>query len=126
MCNSLRLSVERLKYRYPMDGPSPIPIRVRFNQNERTKKQCPFFQTEIRNQFEFSGITVQNERIPSGVFSALENANITDSVLNSYNDVNLRWIAKDKWKYSLDFDSKFQEVRQQTPIYNLKLILLKI
>lgn len=54
----------------------------------------------------FIGIKVHNERIPSGVFSALQNANITDSVVNSYNDVNLRWIGKDKWKYSLDFNSK--------------------
>lgn len=53
----------------------------------------------------FLGIKVHNERIPSGVFSALQNANITDSVVNSYNDVNLRWIGKDKWKYSLDFNS---------------------
>ena len=55
-----------------------------------------------------TGIQVHNERIPSGVYTALQNANITDSVLNSYNDVNLRWIAKDKWKYSVNFGGKLK------------------
>lgn len=36
----------------------------------------------------------------------MENGNVTDSVLNSYNDVNLRWIARDNWKYSLNFGGK--------------------
>lgn len=52
------------------------------------------------------GIEIPNEQIPSGVYSALENANLTDSVLNSYNDVKLRWIAKEKWTYSIDFNGK--------------------
>lgn len=54
--------------------------------------------------FFITGIKIQNEQIPSGVYSALERANLTDSVLKSYNDVNLRWIAKENWKYSLNFD----------------------
>lgn len=54
--------------------------------------------------FLVSGIKIQNEQIPSGVYSALERANVTDSVLKSFNDVNLRWIAKENWKYSLNFD----------------------
>lgn len=54
-----------------------------------------------------AGIEIPNEQLPSGVYSALENANLTDSVLNSYNDVKLRWIAKEKWTYSIDFDGKW-------------------
>lgn len=52
----------------------------------------------------FSGILVRNETLPSGVYSALKNAKVTDSVLNSFNDVDLRWIAREKWTYSLEFD----------------------
>lgn len=84
-----------------------------WNQSKNRKKeekQTIFFNRLFHLEFDntqFVGIKVQHERIPSGVFSALQNANITDSVVKSYNDVNLRWIAKDKWKYSLEFDRKF-------------------
>lgn len=53
-----------------------------------------------------TGIQIQNQQIPSGVFTALENANITGSLLHSYNDVNLRWISNDTWTYSLSFNGK--------------------
>uniref|UniRef100_A0A1B0EZX9 Beta-mannosidase-like galactose-binding domain-containing protein n=1 Tax=Phlebotomus papatasi TaxID=29031 RepID=A0A1B0EZX9_PHLPP len=41
--------------------------------------------------------------LPSGVYTALQNAGLTGSVLHSYNDVNLRWIALDNWTYFLNF-----------------------
>ncbi len=50
------------------------------------------------------GIELKNQTIPSGVYSALEEAGITDSILYGYNDVNLRWVGKDNWTYSLVFD----------------------
>lgn len=34
----------------------------------------------------------------------MESAEITESVLFSYNDVKLRWIAKENWTYSLQFN----------------------
>lgn len=49
------------------------------------------------------GIRLVDQTIPSGVYSALEDANITGSVLYSYNDVNFRWIARDNWTYTLNF-----------------------
>lgn len=52
------------------------------------------------------GLHITGESLPSGVYSALENAKIVDSVVNSFNDVNLRWIARDVWTYSLKFDGK--------------------
>lgn len=52
------------------------------------------------------GIQITGETLPSGVYSALENAKIVGSVVNSFNDVNLRWIATDVWTYSLKFDGK--------------------
>lgn len=51
-----------------------------------------------------TGIQIPNEQIPSGVYTALENANITESVFDSFNDINLRWIGKETWTYSLNFD----------------------
>lgn len=49
------------------------------------------------------GIELVNQTIPSGVYSALEEANVTESVMFSYNDVDLRWIANENWTYSLVF-----------------------
>lgn len=51
-----------------------------------------------------TGIIIRNKRLPSGVYSALEEANITRSVLDSDNDVKLRWIAEEEWTYSLNFN----------------------
>jgi beta-mannosidase len=45
-----------------------------------------------------------DQKLPSGVYSALEDADITGSVLFGTNDVKLRWIANDNWTYSLKFD----------------------
>lgn len=49
------------------------------------------------------GIHLVNQTIPSGVYSALENAGITPSVFDGYNDINLRWIAHDNWTYKIRF-----------------------
>lgn len=62
--------------------------------------------TTSNNLHQSIGIQISGEILPSGVYSALENAKIVDSVVNSFNDVNLRWIARDVWTYSLKFDSK--------------------
>lgn len=69
---------------------------------------------EKQTNFKFSGIQIHNEQLPSGVYTALQNGNITDSVLNSYNDVNLRWVAKNNWTYSLNFGGKrkFNEISE--------------
>lgn len=52
------------------------------------------------------GIVIGNQSIPSGVYSALEEVNVTESVLHSFNDVKLRWIANENWTYSLTFEGK--------------------
>lgn len=49
-------------------------------------------------------IQLHDQSLPSGVFTALEAANLTGSLLYGYNDVRLRWIANDEWTYSLQFD----------------------
>lgn len=79
------------------------------NQSKQLKKSNLFLMLNrnylLRNIYILiTGIKIQDEEIPSGVYSALERANITDWVLKSFNDVNLRWIAKENWKYSLNFD----------------------
>lgn len=62
--------------------------------------------TELVTLPSIQGIELKNQNVPSGVYSALEEANVTDSILDSYNDVNLRWIGKDNWTYTLVFDGK--------------------
>lgn len=57
------------------------------------------------------GIELKNQSIPSGIYSALEEANVTASIFDSYNDVNLRWIGNDNWMYSLVFDGIFRQVK---------------
>lgn len=54
--------------------------------------------------FFLSGIELHDISIPSGVYSDLEEAGVTESVLFSYNDVKLRWIALENWTYSLEFN----------------------
>lgn len=61
----------------------------------------------------FLGIRLSNLTIPNGVYSALEEAKITESVLYSFNDVVLRWIGLDNWTYSLKFDVTKEEITHQ-------------
>lgn len=58
------------------------------------------------------GIELVNQTIPSGVYSALEEANVTESVMFSYNDVDLRWIANENWTYSLVFSGNQADRRR--------------
>lgn len=53
-----------------------------------------------------SDITLLDQTIPSGVYSALEEANMTESILYANNDVDLRWISTEEWTYELDFKGK--------------------
>ncbi|KAJ6639178.1 Beta-mannosidase [Pseudolycoriella hygida] len=69
-------------------------------------------QWQVRNSN--GSIQLINQTIPSGIYSTLESANVTGSVLYSYNDVNLRWIAKDNWTYSLLFDAPANNDRLAT------------
>lgn len=66
--------------------------------------------------FCIQGIQLKNQSIPSGIYSALQEANITNSILDSYNDVNLRWIGKDNWTYSLTFDGIFRYTKKQNSL----------
>lgn len=59
---------------------------------------------------------VPNISIPSGVYSDLENAGITESVLFSYNDVDLRWIALENWIYKLDFNLSQEDLEHKSVI----------
>ena len=43
-----------------------------------------------------------NQTMPSGVYSALEDDQIIESVLFSNNDVITRWISKMDWIFSLN------------------------
>lgn len=54
----------------------------------------------------YLGIQIQDQRIPTGAYTALEKAGITDSLLSSFNDVDQRWIAHEEWTYSLSFDGE--------------------
>lgn len=58
----------------------------------------------------FLAISIKNQSLPSGVYTALEDTGITESALYSYNDINLRWIAFDNWTYTLDFDGTMSTI----------------
>lgn len=63
------------------------------------------------NDFPSQGIQLTDQLLPSGVYSALEDAKITESVLHSYNDVKLRWIAYETWTYLLKFNGLLMFLR---------------
>lgn len=53
-----------------------------------------------------SAITKTEISLPSGVFSALYG----EQVLDSYNDVNLRWISYDNWTYTNIFSGSISTI----------------
>lgn len=65
-----------------------------------------FFYPKIqfkKNSLNFLAIRITNITIPSGIFTDLENAGITESILYSYNDRDLRNYARMNWIYSNNF-----------------------
>jgi beta-mannosidase len=58
----------------------------------------------VNFNFIFIGIQINDIKIPNGVYSDLEKNLITESVLFSFNDVDLRWIGLDNWTYFITFD----------------------
>lgn len=87
-------------------------------RNETTGRFCNFhhyfYSTNIYASTEINNIT-----IPSGVFSDLENANITESILFSYNDVALRDIAMVNWTYSKKFNMTTEDLDHNNLILTL-------
>uniref|UniRef100_A0A1L8EBR4 beta-mannosidase n=2 Tax=Haematobia irritans TaxID=7368 RepID=A0A1L8EBR4_HAEIR len=59
----------------------------------------------LRNQNE--SISLTDISLPSGVYSALYG----EEVLDSWNDVNMRWIAYDNWTYTNEFSVNTTELR---------------
>lgn len=53
----------------------------------------------------FAGIIVRNVVIPNGAYSVLEAAGFTKPVFESYNDVDLRWVARQNWTFETSFMS---------------------
>ncbi|XP_058443267.1 beta-mannosidase-like [Malaya genurostris] len=47
-------------------------------------------------------IKLANVHLPSGIYTALEQASIIESIYDAKNDLSTRWIAKDNWTYSID------------------------
>lgn len=60
-----------------------------------------------------SGIEIHGISVPSGVYSDLENSGVTESVLFSYNDLGLRWIAREDWIYTLDFEASKEDLQHK-------------
>lgn len=51
-------------------------------------------------------IRITNRSLPIGVYSEVERSGLSDSLLESYNDVKLRWIGQQNWTFELKFKSK--------------------
>jgi len=63
----------------------------------------PFYTNFFKFSLNFPAIRITNITIPSGIFTDLENAGITESILYSYNDRDLRDYARMNWIYSNSF-----------------------
>lgn len=74
-------------------------------------------QHKILTKSHIAGIKLNDQNLPSGVFSALEQAGLTESVLFSYNDVALRWIAADNWTYTREFNGKNKKLQEKLLFY---------
>ena len=61
-----------------------------------------------------SGIEIHDISVPSGVYSDLEAAGKTESVLFSYNDIKLRWIARENWVYSVEFTTSRDDLQHNS------------
>lgn len=46
----------------------------------------------------------------------MENAGLTESVLLSYNDVELRWISLENWTYTTGFEMTTKDIQHSTVV----------
>jgi beta-galactosidase/beta-glucuronidase len=97
-----------------------LPLRdgwtlVNENKSEYLSMQ---FKREKTHCISFKGIEITEIKIPSGVYSDLESAGITESVLFSFNDVALRWIGLENWTYSLEFNMTAEDLDHKFVVLN--------
>lgn len=57
-----------------------------------------------------AALRIENQTVPSGIYSALEQALIIESVLDFKNDLTTKWIARDNWTYSLPLACNIKEL----------------
>lgn len=86
-------------------------ITILLNQNVTSKKSgerdlSQFWRIENEN----GTLRIENQTIPSGIYSALEQALIIESVLDFKNDLTTKWIARDNWTYSVPIPCNINEL----------------
>ncbi|KAL1400011.1 hypothetical protein pipiens_007783 [Culex pipiens pipiens] len=86
-------------------------ITILLNQNVISKKSgerdlSQFWRLENSN----GTLKMENQSIPSGVYTALEAALIIESILDHKNDLTTKWIALDNWTYTLDVACDVQDL----------------
>lgn len=86
-------------------------ITILLNQNVTSKKSgerdiSQFWRIENEN----GTLKIENQTIPSGIYSALEQALIIESVLDFKNDLTTKWIARDNWTYSVPLTCNIKEL----------------
>lgn len=87
-------------------------IRLNYNlPNGRGQNNSPNSRTIL-------DIRITNRSLPIGVYSEVERSGLSDSLLESYNDVKLRWIGQQNWTFELKFKSK-----RNSPSINLQFII---
>uniref|UniRef100_A0A8D8D9R6 Beta-mannosidase n=1 Tax=Culex pipiens TaxID=7175 RepID=A0A8D8D9R6_CULPI len=86
-------------------------ITILLNQNVISKKSgerdlSQFWRLENSN----GTLKMENQSIPSGVYTALEAALIIESILDHKNDLTTKWIALDNWTYTQDVACDVQDL----------------
>ncbi|XP_053698686.1 beta-mannosidase isoform X1 [Sabethes cyaneus] len=86
-------------------------ITIILNQNVTSKKSgerdlSQFWKLENAN----GTLKMENLTLPSGVYTALEQGLIIESILDFKNDLTTKWIAHDNWTYSLDLPCDLEEL----------------
>ncbi|XP_058824394.1 beta-mannosidase-like [Topomyia yanbarensis] len=95
-------------------------ITIILNQNVTSKKSgerdlSQFWRLENANRT----LKLENVSLPSGVYTALEQGLIIESILDFKNDITTKWIARDNWTYSLDLPCNLEELNYTNVLLTL-------
>ncbi|XP_058443272.1 beta-mannosidase-like isoform X2 [Malaya genurostris] len=95
-------------------------ITIMLNQNVTSKKSgerdlSQFWRLENEN----GTLKLDNLTLPSGVYTALEQGLIIESILDLKNDITTKWIARDNWTFSLDIPCNQEELNYTNVILTL-------
>uniref|UniRef100_A0A182PU60 Beta-mannosidase-like galactose-binding domain-containing protein n=1 Tax=Anopheles epiroticus TaxID=199890 RepID=A0A182PU60_9DIPT len=87
-------------------------VTIMLNQHVTSKRSAELDLELLWRIQDTKGVfVIQNQTVPSGVYSALEQSMIIGSLLEDYNDYNTSWVGETDWIYRTNLSCLAEDYR---------------